>query len=210
MQNGRGAELKATLTLGPWLRGSDEGALERAWYDVSGEYGMPLVSGAYPPTGVIKQERELDSAAAAYIFGSLTLESVQAGQHGADFFDAFSGEWSVPSQSYLYIDQHWTRWSDSFWEAGMLFSCVRRTCNQNIDSPLFTFSDYRFSDNSASSSIPFVAAVPRVFGPDAIGWELHKAKLQFVCPAAGVFDKAGGITPGSGDHARLIPTEVAW
>ena len=244
LDNGAGDQMKATFTIGPWLRGSDSAALENAWRQVSGENDMPLVSGTYVPKGGGGEGGlRLNSSQAAYIFGSLALESIPPKKDPADFYNPLDTDPPDSPIAYLQLrDQSaWKKInptgtsvpysvpsacsegkpggevcpnplpgkSRSFATDGLLVYCVAGSCWRYFSLPELDFPRDSFHGDGASSAVPFVIAVPRVFGHDALGWDIEHSEFQFEFPDAGYYG-SGSVSPGSGDLSDMVPTEISW
>lgn len=70
---------KVTVSVGPWLPGSDQPALEDAWQTVSEKKSaMPLGGGAHKQLGnrTVPVRKCLDSRRAAYLFGTVEFEDM--------------------------------------------------------------------------------------------------------------------------------------
>lgn len=205
LDNGAGYQLKATITLGPWLQGSDTAALDSAWHQLSGKIGMPLVSGTYRRDYTNNTySMRLDSAHAAYLFGTITFENLSQGKDPSDFFSTSQTRYPGLPVGGLALDgQSYGNPRDE----KFLFYCASKGCSWN--DPVVDFGLPVFGPDGKSAPVVFVVAVPQVFDPDALV-DLRHADFVFDCADAGGFGGTGGITPGSGANGNPIPTKIGW
>lgn len=71
--DGNGLKVKITLKMGKWIKGSDAALVDKAWKIVGGKGSMP-VTGSYNSSMLVGGN--FDSEAAAYAFGTVTIENM--------------------------------------------------------------------------------------------------------------------------------------
>lgn len=213
-------EWRVTVSLGPWLRGSDQAGLENAWLQVSGKPGMPLVTGEYGKLVYLALGHDptqlacLDSARAAYLFGTVTFEDVS----DPEYVTAERFANPPPYPTYREIGDIYLRSpaDPGSKERRMLFGCYGPICGHAKSSTVQPWQaeipivPYPSRDEEGTAGPhPFVVAIPDVFGPQFPDGDPRLSDLVFQ-----VISTSGGIEPRGADVTGTvgtdIPTQVGW
>ena len=213
-------EWRATVSVGPWVRGSDQAGLDDAWSKVSDIGTMPLPSGPYGETGRVtggvgeydvskagKFYACLDSQKAAYIFGTITFEDV------TEFSKPLPDGYERPDYPNSYEVQDVSlELAPGSGRDGIpsFFGCYERRCGHSkkgresdeLELPII----HSYSDDNHEGGAgphPFVVAVPDAFTSDSeslvVDSVLHLTRLDPI--------------EQDGNHGNFgvdIPTALGW
>lgn len=215
---------KVTVSLGPWLQGSDHAGLTNAWHQVSeNDDAMPLVSGAYGwMIEVIEAGKSfdlelagnrwgcLDSERAAYIFGTVTFEDATVSSGilpqgtARPSYPPYDEIGSLSLQLYAGPDKT---------KIDELFGCYQRLCGMATDRApqevAQTILPFQRSSNRklGPGPHPFVVAVPGAANSESGSKESLVSGSVFSLSA-----DAGQIQPSGHDgrDGSDIPTQLGW
>ncbi len=212
---------KATVTVGPWVRGSDQPGLSSAWDAVSNTGPMPLPSGPYAYTGMLTRgvgkydlshggkHMCLDSQKAAYIFGTVTFEDatefskpLPEGYRRPDYptsneiqdvsLELVSGPDRAAIPDFFGCYEHRCGYSEKIREA------------DELELPLI----YSYSDENQEGGAgprPFVIAVPDAF-PSGTSKAPVLASVLRLTNTRQPLEQDGG----QGLFSTEIPTKLGW
>jgi len=197
-----------TVSVGPWLKGSDSAELDNAWYQLSGEPTMPLTSGTYdPPAGRSSWSYHLEQREAAYIFGTVKYQNLTPDTDPDDFF--VKSPASVAMYDIYLLGSGYLRPADPFSpldadDISRLFWCINGHCydsgkpSDTIALPIAP----QFDGKNTVGPTPFVAAVPRVFSAEFADGDPGFANYRFFVTCA-----ADTALPPTGGE---ITTKIGW
>lgn len=171
-----GARWKVTLSVGPWLPGSDQVALENAWRQTSGKTsGMPLAGGKYKQLGDrgVPVEKCLDSRQAAYLFGTVEFEDLTA--YGDAVTERVGNSPPYPTSDE--IGDLFLLANPDTLDPETIFACFGHRCGHNVSGSdpanwinlgiPFVLDNFA-ADTAGVDALgphPFIVAIPEVFQP---------------------------------------------
>ena len=217
-----GALWRVTVSVFPWLPGSDQSALKDAWNHVSGLNEMPLSTGEYERMTLGGHRLCLDSQRAAYLFGTVSFEDASGlGDVPAERVGNPPPYPTLEDPGYTYLLL--SRSEDT--RELLLFQCYIDGCGHtaNSDSDDVDNGDpnntsgrvilvsYPVLDATPGSGPhPFVVAVPEVFSEEYHDGENGVSDLTLRLASWGSEIDPAGSDDGLNAVGAEIPTSIGW
>jgi len=156
-KDGNGYQLKATIQIGSWIKGTETEMLQRAWANVGGRDNMPLTSRSYS-TGSYGNETEQKSETAVYAFGKISFEYLTT-----DFpRENFAGGYIVGTLFSGSVSRNRTD------KMGPMIAAIQYRDKISYYSPGGMDGNFVKPDMKKDTwgPVPFVTSVNNVFSPD--------------------------------------------
>ena len=157
----KGNKEKITITIGKWIKGSENLLLDKAWKTVGGNGPMPLI-GKYSRKAAMLTDATFTPNDAAYVFGTVSIENATPNFNAKNFGNGNS--WVYVSLK-IPFDGMFTDWRPVDFEVGDVVQGIQ--FSSGTDCEIMYQNQFVRADMVSNQwgPIPFVIGADTVFSP---------------------------------------------